>query len=91
MDGDFANAGTCHTFTCTGEVARRKRSEEDAEQLTTLTVSLSDGAASNTDGGFPIWIIIVAVVGGIVLLLAIAVLAYVVVSKRKNRNAWEKY
>jgi hypothetical protein len=48
---------------------------------------------NNENGsGFPMWVIAIAVVGGIILLVALVALIYFVVSKNKNEKTnWEKY
>lgn len=76
---DFSNAGdvACFTHSC---VTSKKRTD------TQFTVTLG-----GSDSGFPIWIIIVAVVGAVLLLLALALVLYAVMRHHKHGPEWEKY
>lgn len=70
-------------------MAKRVINDGEAEILIDQAAPVSGNGASDS---FPIWAIIIAVIGGLLLLVAIIALIFFIVKKKSSeREAWEKY
>lgn len=85
---------TSTRISCTLLSLAKKRAISNGQAQVAIGEPGTVAAISNegSNGSFPIWIIIVAVIGGLILLVALVILVFFVYKKTIGRKAaWEKY